>query len=94
MKISDDLKSTVVESFSDEYDNSCSRFFIDKRIGIIAVIDRQHPEYDINRQGCHGDLPWVVAHWQGYTDDTGWNLYDWQIEKAEHLCELLNRLIN
>ena len=73
------------------------RFYVDKRSGIIAVKDRSK-KYDLeSMNGLHGCNKDVVAHWMGYSkeDKNGqisWNLYDWQIKKAEELCALLNKL--
>lgn len=67
------------------------RFYVDQRNGIVAVSDRMHPKYEPDRQGCHADLPWVVASWHGdKTPGYGLVIQDWQIEKANHLCDMLN----
>lgn len=69
------------------------RFRVEKRIGIVAVYDLEHPQYNPDWQGCHSDLPWVVATWTGYDDPKeGWCLYDFQVQKANELCAMLNAL--
>ena len=66
------------------------RFCVDRRIGIIAVCDTKHPEYEPDRPGCSSpDFPWVIASWEGYIT-SNFYLYDWQISKANYLCEILN----
>ena len=72
-----------------------NRYIIDKRIGIVTVIDTQHPEYIKNiatQPGIQFDDPWIIAYWDGYRDPKkGWMISPWKIERAEYLCEILNR---
>lgn len=71
-----------------------AQFYIDERGGCIAV--REKIDQDISN-GCHADLPDVVAFWQGTNsfDENGmvkWSVADWQREKAASLCAKLNEI--
>lgn len=73
------------------------QFIIDKRVGIIAILDTLNESYKDRNNGVYGDESYVIASWNGkYTgsddEDWGWDLYDWQIEKAKKLCKILNHL--
>lgn len=66
-----------------------SRFFIDERIGCIAVRDRELTEPDY--PGLHPDTCGVVKYWHGIQADGGvWALTAASIDEAHRLCELLN----
>lgn len=66
------------------------RFFIDERAGIIAVRDREHPDFDPDRQGLHpdfGDVVWHETAKQVPTccptceQETGWR---WEFAEGAH----------
>ncbi len=71
------------------------RFVIDKRVGIIAILDTLHDSYENRTNGLHGDSDYVVASWHGKVEPRGihhiWQIEEWKIEKANKLLELLNR---
>ena len=77
------------------------RFRIEKRSGIVAIYDTQHPEYE-QTAGCHADYPWVVCSWGGRyvtPPDTEclngcghWTVEKRWIEKAHQTLDLLNSL--
>lgn len=69
------------------------RFFVDIRIGCLAVRDRQHTDPDY--QGLHNDTPGVVRYWHGVQNDIGdrlnvWTVDDEDIAAANALCDELN----
>ena len=70
-----------------------SRFRVERRSGIVAVYDTEHPEYQ-DTPGCHADYPWTVCSWHGAYDETAghWNVDQRWIDKARAACELLNTL--
>jgi hypothetical protein len=70
------------------------KYYVDKRVGCVAV--REKVDYEVS-PGCHSGLPDVVAFWGGRRIENDeppvfWEVYEWQIEKAERLCDLLNGL--
>lgn len=77
------------------------RFFIDERVGCIAVIDRQHPDYDPKRQGLEERMGGVVWYEDGIqvvencphcggTQGKGWLLRKGARERAEKQLRILN----
>lgn len=70
-----------------------SRFRVERRSGIVAVYDTEHPEYQ-DTPGCHADYPWTVCSWHGTYDETAghWKVDQRWIDKAYAACELLNTL--
>jgi hypothetical protein len=71
------------ESKSDE------RFYIDDRVGCIAVRDREKD--DEWSPGLHSEMDGVMAYWHGRKGPDGvWGVLDWQKGKAKALCDELN----
>jgi hypothetical protein len=65
------------------------RFYVDERVGCLAVRDRNKD--DEWSPGLHQDMDGVMAYWSGqYDGEGGWRILDWQREKAETLCNELN----
>ena len=77
------------------------RYFIDKRIGCIAIVDREHPDYDPSHPGIEPGTCGVVWYEHGlcvqdkcptcHRDRSGgWALAKGAIERAEQkLAELM-----
>lgn len=69
------------------------RFYIDERVGCIAVRDKT--KKDEWRSGLSQEDDDVMAFWRGdkVYNDSGmeeWRVYDWQKVKAKQLCDELN----
>jgi hypothetical protein len=68
---------------------SVARFYIDDRVGCIAVRDRTKD--DEWAPGLHSEMDGVMAYWHRRKGPDGsWGVQDWQIEKANTLCDNLN----
>ena len=69
------------------------RFRVERRSGIVAVYDTEHPEYQ-DTPGCHADYPWTVCSWHGAFDEKAghWNVDQRWDDKAHAACDLLNTL--
>jgi len=73
-----------------------TRYFVDERVGCIAVRDRQHPEHDPSHPGLHSDMPDIVKFWCGkhYTemleDGACWYVPRMCGVAAHRLCNKLN----
>lgn len=67
------------------------RYKLEKRTGIWAIYDTEHPDY-CEQPGCNADFPWVVAYWDGVCGDgdDGWVIPDFRKSQAEKLLSLLN----
>jgi hypothetical protein len=67
------------------------RYELEKRSGIIAIYDTEHPKFE-RTEGCHVDYPWVIASWTGTHSrkTNSWRMKDYQVKQAEHLYSLLN----
>lgn len=71
------------------------RFHLEERLGIWAIYDMEHPEYQ-DAPGCHADYPYVVASWSGerVDDEEGhlhhWEMPEWKQRKAKRLLAILN----
>lgn len=71
-----------------------SRFFIDERVGCIAVRDRKHPEYNPDYPGLHNDTADVIFYAHGSRTDEGWTVDErWRL-KAEQVLKHLMSLGN
>jgi hypothetical protein len=64
------VKEPHTEAFN-KHNVSC-RFFIDERVGCIAVRDRKHPQHDPDYPGLHNDTIDVVFYAHGNKNETGW----------------------
>jgi hypothetical protein len=71
------------------------RFFVDERIGCIAIRDREHPDFDKDHQGLDADLPDVVAFEMGkqvkFDKFISWDLDPKIIKSFKNRCDILNR---
>lgn len=65
------------------------RFFVDERIGCIAIRDTEHPRYDADYPGLHHDTCDVVWFRLGYKDDSGWHIHESDRKTAEAELERL-----
>ena len=66
------------------------RFFIDERVGCIAIRDSQHPDFDIEHQGLDSELPCVVKFEMGKLVNNEWIVGDETIKKFRSECASLN----
>lgn len=71
-----------------------SRFFIDERVGCIAVRDRKHPEYNESYQGLHNDTADVIFYAHGSRNENGWFVDERWKRKAEEVLKHLMSLEN
>jgi hypothetical protein len=76
-----------------------NRYYIDKRIGCIAVRDRERIDPDYN--GLHADMEGVVQYWGGqrtkkkcsecgHVQFAGWDVSEADQRAAAELCDSLN----
>lgn len=75
-----------------ETENFTSRFFIDKRVGCIAVRDRKHPQHNPDYQGLHHNTADVIFYAHGNPTEKGWDVDEIFIEKAKSVLEHLQSL--
>jgi hypothetical protein len=66
------------------------RFFVDERVGCIAIRDSHHPDFDIEHQGLDSELPCVVRFEMGKLINNEWVVSDETIEKFISKCASLN----
>ena len=66
------------------------RFFVDKRVGCIAIRDTQHPEFDVEHQGLNSELPDVVKFEMGTLVNNKWVVSEKRIEHFKSECASLN----
>ena len=66
------------------------RFFVDERVGCIAIRDTQHPEFDIEHQGLDSELPDVVKFEMGTLINNEWVVSEEMTEKFKSECASLN----
>ena len=71
-----------------------SRFFIDERVGCIAVRDKKHPSYDPDYQGLHNDTADVIFYAHGNKNYEGWYVDERFRRKAQQVLEHLQSLEN
>lgn len=70
------------------------RFFIDERVGCIAVRDKKHPSYDPDYQGLHNDTADVIFYAHGNRNKEGWYVDERFRRKAQQVLEHLQSLEN
>ncbi len=68
------------------------RFFVDERVGCIAIRDTQHPEFDVEHQGLDSELPDVVKFEMGTLINNEWVVSEEIIERFKSECASLNGL--
>jgi len=66
------------------------RFFVDERVGCIAIRDSHHPDFDIEHQGLDYELPCVVRFEMGKLINNEWVVGDETIDKFRSECASLN----
>lgn len=66
------------------------RFFVDERVGCIAIRDTHHPEYDVEHQGLDAELPDVVKFQMGTLVNNEWVVSDKITERFKTECASLN----
>ena len=66
------------------------RFFVDERVGCIAIRDTQHPEFDVEHQGLDAELPDVVKFEMGKLVNNEWVVSDETVEQFKSDCASLN----
>ena len=66
------------------------RFFVDERVGCIAIRDTHHPEYDVEHQGLDAELPDVVKFQMGTHVNNEWVVSDEITEQFKTECASLN----
>jgi len=71
-----------------------SRFFIDERVGCIAVRDKKHPEHNPDYPGLHNDTADVIFYAHGSRTDEGWTVDERWRRKAEQVLKHLMSLEN
>ena len=67
-------------------------YFVDIRSGCGAVVDRQHPDYNVGYPGLHQDTPGVVLYKHGLrnNENGGWDMREEDIQELQELCDKLN----
>jgi hypothetical protein len=66
------------------------RFFVDERVGCIAIRDSQHPDFDVEHQGLDPELPCVVKFEMGKLINNEWIVSDETIDQFRSECAFLN----
>ena len=68
------------------------RYFVDERVGCVAVRDRQHTNFHDHIQSLNADTKGVVKYWLGYIIDKklGWTIRPEDLAEALALCDKLN----
>lgn len=66
------------------------RFFLDERVGCIAIRDTQHPDYDVEHQGLDSELPDVVEFEMGKLINNEWVVPEDVVNSFKERCRLLN----
>jgi len=72
--------------------NVSSRFFIDERVGCIAVRDRKHPQHEPDYHGLHNDTADVIFYAHGNKNEIGWYVDERFKKKAMEVLEHLQSL--
>ena len=65
-------------------------FFVDERVGCIAIRDTQHPEFDVEHQGLDSELPDVVKFEMGTLVNNEWVVSEEITEHFKSECASLN----
>lgn len=66
------------------------RFFVDERVGCIAIRDTHHIDFDIEHQGLDSELPDVVKFEIGTLVNNEWVVSEEIIEHFKSECASLN----
>lgn len=85
-------KPLKTEKIMEKTEVNTERFFIDERVGCIAVRDRLHPSYDPDYPGLHFDTKDVIFYAHGNNSSGEWRLSEREIEKAKEVLEHLKQM--
>jgi len=85
-----DTKETIETTSHDLSSGVMPRFFVDERVGCIAIRDTQHPEFDVEYQGLDCELPDVVKFEIGTLINNEWVVSEEIIENFKSECASLN----
>lgn len=66
------------------------RFFVDERVGCIAIRDTHHPKFDVEHQGLDSELPDVVKFQMGTLVNNEWVVSEEITEQFKTECDSLN----
>jgi hypothetical protein len=66
------------------------RFFLDERVGCIAIRDSHHPDFDVEHQGLDSELPDVVEFQMGKLVNNEWVVSEDVTNSFKEKCRLLN----
>jgi hypothetical protein len=66
------------------------RFFLDERVGCIAIRDSHHPDFDVEHQGLDSELPDVVEFQIGKLVNNEWVVSEDVTNSFKEKCRLLN----
>lgn len=66
------------------------RFFLDERVGCIAIRDSHHPDFDVEYQGLDSKLPDVVEFQMGKLVNNKWVVPEDVINAFREKCRILN----
>ena len=66
------------------------RFFLDARVGCIAIRDSHHPDFDVEHQGLDSELPDVVEFEMGKLVNNEWDVSEEVTNSFKQKCRLLN----
>jgi hypothetical protein len=66
------------------------RFFLDERVGCIAIRDLHHPDFDVEHQGLDSELPDVVEFEMGKLVNNEWVVSEDVTNYFREKCRLLN----
>ena len=66
------------------------RFFLDIRLGCIAIRDSHHPDFDIEHQGLDSELPDVVEFEMGKLVNNEWVVSEDVTNSFKDKCRFLN----
>ena len=66
------------------------RYFVDVRMGCIAILDTEHPDFDPKEIGLEKDRGGVFKYKTGVDGEDGWKVPDDVVKRFDEECFMLN----
>jgi len=66
------------------------RYKVDRRTGIVAVVDTKHPDYKPGE--CLSGADYIVRKWMGTYTDKGYIIETFKVKQANVYCKILEAL--
>lgn len=87
------LLDTAINDLKGLKRKKVDRFVLDERVGIAAIIDTQHENYNAENPGLHPLDPWVLIYIDGQRINNSWELCPIELRMLRSFTDTLNIIV-